>query len=206
MLIGLISLVLLAGLWLFNTLSEVGLEAFLTGKGGHVSTVKLKSQPVYRVKKKLDLLGMKVIRIISKQQPQEFLILEGISSKLVDKVFAKEADLAWTNLMANQFLRLREAGEGDSSPVSVEIQSLKTLQHGTVERNKSTLPYWQLEIRFKLSNEPNSRYYQAGVIRNADTQTSSTGQETLLIGYAQKEAFQKQLITDLMDKLTFEQN
>lgn len=108
--------------------------------------------------------------------------------------------------MANQFLKLREAGDGDSAPVSVEIQDLKTLQAGAIQQDKKQLPYWHLEIRFKLSNEPNSRYYQAGIIRNVVPPLHHAGQETLLIGYAQKEAFQKQLISDLMDKLIFEQN
>lgn len=208
LLIGALFVFLVSGYWIYATISEVGLEAFLSA-GNREGSVKLKSQPVYRVKKRLDLLGMKVIRVISKQQPQEFLIVEGVSSKLVDKVFAQKPDLAWANLMANQFLKLREAGEGGSS-VSVEIQDLKTLNAGSIRRDNRELPYWQMEIRFKLSNEPYSRYYQAGVVRDAVAGTGQTGThggtDTLLVGYAQKEAFQKNLIADLMSELTFERN
>ncbi len=198
-------------LWLYNTLSEVGLTALLPGQhAASQTTVRLKDQPVYHVKKKLDLLGMKVVRIVSSQQPQEFLVLDGVSAKLVDKVFAKQPDMGWTNLMANQFLKLREAGEGDAAPVSVEIQALKTTSAGTIVQGNRNLPYWQVEIRFKLSNEMDSRYYQAGVIRNANDQrvpTQSGEQpDTLVVGYAQKEAFQKPLMADLISNLRFEKN
>lgn len=206
LLAAILTALILGGVWLYGTLSEVGLTAFLPGHGGPETTVRLKAQAVYQVKKKLDLLDMKVIRVISKQQPQEFLILDGVSSGLVDKVFAKEPDLAWANLMANQFLKLREAGDGGGSPVSVEIQELRTLSAGKISHEGKKLPYWQMEIRFKLSNEPNSRYYQAGVIRNADGGLSGKGKDTLLVGYAQKEAFQKRLMADLMSQLTFERN
>lgn len=204
--VGLTALLLLVGLWLYGRVSEVGWNGLLAGHGDHVHTVRLKSQPVYRVKKKLDIMGMQVIRIVSRQQPQEFLVMDGISSAMVDKLFTQKPDLGWANLMANQFLKLREVGGGDSSPVSVEIQGLKTLQNGVIQQDNKQLPYWQLEIRFKLSNEPNSRYYQAGIVRNAESGVLPVGQEVLLIGYAQKEAFQKQLLSDLMDQLLFEQN
>ncbi|WP_373531194.1 hypothetical protein [Vampirovibrio sp.] len=198
---------ILGGFWLYSVLSEVGLNAFLPGGNGtHSTTVKLKPQAIYYVKKKLDLLDMRVIRVISKQQPQEFLIVDGVASGLVDKVFAKEPDLVWANLMANQLLRLREVGDGASSPVSIEIQDLKTLNAGFIQNNQHQLPYWQIEIRFKLSNEPNSRFYQAGVLRNADGSHSESGKDTLLVGYAQKEAFQKPLMNDLLNQLIFERN
>jgi hypothetical protein len=185
----------------------VGQQAFLPGGNvSHPATVKLKAQPVYHVKKKLDLLGMQVIRVVSKQQPQEFLIVDGVASGLVDKVFAKKPDLVWANLMANQLLRLREASEGSGSPVSIEIQELKTLNAGFIRNNEKKLPYWQVEIRFKLSNEPNSRFYQAGVLRNADGSHSKSTTDSLLVGYAQKEAFQKPLMSDLLSQLTFERN
>lgn len=193
------------GFWLYGILSEVGLSVFLPGGNGtHPTTVKLKPQAVYHVKKKLDLLDMQVIRIISKRQPQEFLIVNGVAKGLVDKVFAKAPDLVWANLMANQLLRLREASEGSSNPVSIEIQELKTLNTGFIQNHQKNLPYWQIEIRFKLSNEPNSRFYQAGVLRNADGSHSESGKDTLLVGYAQKEAFQNPLMSDLLNQLSFE--
>ncbi len=192
---------------LYGQLTEVGWQGFLPGGSKSASTIKLKAQPVYQVKKKLDLLDMQVIRVISKQQPQEFLILDGVSSGLVDKVFAKTVDLGWINLMANQFLRLREGGEGSGKPVSVEVQELRTLSQGDIEDGTGKLPYWHLEIRFKLSNEPNSRYYQAGIVRHANGQSlKASDKDTLLVGYAQKEAFQKALIADLMTQLSFERN
>ncbi len=192
---------------LYGQLTEVGWQAFLPGGPKSASTIKLKAQPVYQVKKKLDLLDMQVIRVISKRQPQEFLILDGVSSGLVDKVFAKTVDLGWINLMANQFLRLREGGEGGGKPVSIEVQELRTLSQGKIEDGNSVLPYWHLEIRFKLSNEPNSRYYQAGIVRHANGQSlKASDKDTLLVGYAQKEAFQKALIADLMTQLSFERN
>jgi hypothetical protein len=202
-----VTTLVLGGLWLYGVLSEVGLNAFLPGGNGrHSTTVKLRAQSVYHVKKKLDLLDMQVIRVISNQQPQEFLIVSGVANGLVDKVFAKEPDLVWANLMANQLLLLREASEGSSNPVSIEIQGLKTLNTGFIQNNQKNLPYWQIEIRFKLSNEPNSRFYQAGVLRNADGSQSESGKDTLLVGYAQKEAFQSPLMSDLLNQLTFERN
>jgi hypothetical protein len=199
----------LAAIGLYGQLTEVGWKGFLPGGSTTTSapTVKLKAQAVYQVKKKLDLLDMTVVRVISKQQPQEFLILDGVSSGLVDKVFAKKVDLGWINLVANQFLKLREGGEGSGNPVSIEVQELRTLSQGKIEDGNSGLPYWHLEIRFKLSNEPNSRYYQAGIVRHANGQSlKASDKDTLLVGYAQKEAFQKALIADLMTQLSFERN
>lgn len=194
---------------LFGHFSEVGFNGLLPGTGGKTaqSTLKLKDQTVYQIKKKLDFLDMQVIRVVSKQQPQEFLIVDGVSSGLVDRIFAQNLDLGWVNLMANQFLKLREGGEGSGPPVSIEVQQLKTLSRSQIQQGSNGLPYWHLEIRFKLSNESSSRFYQVGVVRHAKSPFSSpAGKDTLLVGYAQKEAFQKALLSDLMTHLRVERN
>jgi hypothetical protein len=199
------------GAWLYSVLSEVGMMGVLPGSrnGLHESQVHLQDQPVYRIKKKQELLGVNVIRIISKQQPEEFLVLDGVSRKLVDRIYGQKPDLVWANLMANQLVKLRQTGEGDASPVSVEVQGVKTLESSTMMHHKKQVPYWQLEVKFKLSNESEPRFYEAGVVRNIGEQpdASSPNQfDTLVVGYAQKEAFQKELVADLMDHLSFERN
>lgn len=201
------------GIRLYNVLSEVGFVGLIPGDKNaiHHLQVRLQDQPVYKIKKKQELLGVNVIRIISKQQPEEFLVLDGVSRKLVDRIYGQKPDLVWANLMANQLLKLRQAGEGDSLPVSVEVQGVKTLASGEIAYQKQHVPYWQLEVQFKLSNESESRFYEAGVVRNVReqgaTQAGPQGQlDTLVVGYAQKEAFQKELVADLMDHLSFERN
>ena len=193
---------------MYSVVSELGPAGLLPGK--HLSTnlpaVRLKEQPVYKVKKKQEVLGVQVVRIISKQQPEEFLVVDGVSRKLVDQVYGKKPDLVWANLMANQLMKLRQPGDGDASPISVEIQNVKTLHAGVIQKDKQALPYWQLEVRFKLSNESEPRYYEAGVVRNARVEEPRDGRDTLVVGYAQKEAFQKELVADLMNHLSFEQN
>ncbi|MCE3234692.1 MAG: hypothetical protein K0Q50_872 [Vampirovibrio sp.] len=206
---GLAALLAVGGLWVYSTVSELGPAGLIPGQHftSDVPSVRLKEQPVYKVKKKQEVLGVQVVRIISKQQPEEFLVVDGVSRKLVDQVYGKKPDLVWANLMANQLMKLRQPGDGgDTSPISVEIQNVKTLNAGVINKNKQALPYWQLEVRFKLSNEDAPRYYQAGVVRNARSEDQPDGRDTLVVGYAQKEAFQKELVADLMNHLSFEQN
>jgi hypothetical protein len=207
--------IIVGGFWLYNTLSEVGLTGLFKSGNTTASAAafRLKKQPVYQVKKKQDLLGINVVRIISRQQPEEFLVLDGISRRLVDKIYGRSVDLSWANLMANQLLRLRESGE-DASPVSVEIQKIRTLKPEMLPHQTRKLPYWQVEVQFKLSNESAPRYYEAGIIRNARTaepatdseSASASGKDTLVIGYAQKEAFQKDLVSDLLGSIEFDKN
>jgi hypothetical protein len=201
------------GVWLYSLISEVGLQGVLPGGNAKTADyhVHLKEQRVYKVKKKQQLLGINVIRIISRQQPEEFLVLDGVSRKLVDKMYGKKPDLVWANLMANQFLKLRQPGDGDTSPVSVEVQNIRTLSSGVIQQEDQKFPYWQLEVQFKLSNESEPRYYEAGVIRHVHDEMahSDEGEEaldTLVVGYAQREAFQKELLADLMNHLSFERN
>lgn len=200
--------VILIGVWIVSVISERGPQGLIPGGNGATAspTVRLTEQRIYKVKKKQEVLGMQVVRIISKQQPEEFLVVDGVSRKLVDQIYGKKPDLGWANLMANQLMKLRQAGDGETSPISVEIQNVKTLNAGIIKKNKQSLPYWQLEVRFKLSNESEPRYYQAGVVRNARSENKQDGQDTLVVGYAQKEAFQKDLVADLMNHLSFEQN
>jgi hypothetical protein len=182
----------------------MGLLPQTTVQGAH-DTVRLSEQPVYKIKKKQEVLGVNVLRIVSKRQPEEFLLLEGVSRPLVDRVYGKKPDLVWANLMANQLLKLRQSGDG-SSPVTVDVQGVKTLHSGVITQHKQVFPYWQLEVQFKLSNETAPRAYQAAVVRNIRPAQADSGKDTLLVGYAQKEAFQKELVADLMNQLRFEQN
>jgi hypothetical protein len=191
--------------WLYSVLSEVGLDGLLRHPATPVSKISLARQNVYQIKKKQEVLGINVLRIVSRQQPEEFLVLEGVSRGLVDKIYGKHPDLVWANMMANQLIKLRQAGE-DGSPVSVDVQGVKTLKSGTIQQKKKTYPYWQLEVQFKLSNESVPRAYDAAIIRNIQPEQTKSGKDTLLVGYAQKEAFQKELVADLMSNLRFEQN
>lgn len=203
LLVAALLLLLAGGGWLYATLSEVGLTGLMhqiLPKPSHAG-VQLKEQPVYRIKKSQELLGMSVARIISSRQPEEFLVVDGVSRKMVDSVYGKEVDLAWANLMANQFLKLREHGE-ESSPVSVDVQTVKTLKTGSIERDGRQLPYWQVEVRFKLSNEDQPRAYSAGVIRHGGRGDN----DTLIVGYAQKEAFEQALLADVLNHLDFQAN
>jgi len=200
-------LVLLIMGWIYSIVSEVGLPGLLAllphAAGSHSqSKLRLIDQPVYKVKRKQEVLGVSVLRIVSKQQPEEFLVLEGVPRPLVDKVYGKPPDLAWANVMAKQLLKLRQVGEG-SPDVSVDVQGVKTLNAGVIRQKKRQLPYWQLEVQFKLSNEQAPRAYQAAVVRNLDPTPKNKDEDTLVVGYAQKEAFQKELVADLMNHLRF---
>lgn len=187
--------------WLVSTVAEKGPMGLLPFQGGGAQgVVRLKTQPVYRIKRKQDVLGMQVVRIVSRQQPEEFLVLDGVSRDLVDSVYGKGADLGWANLMAAQFLKMRQGGE-EAGPLSIEVQEIRSIQSGTIERDGQTLPYWQLQVRFKLGNEPESRVYEAGVVRNVRGPEGS--QDTLVVSYAQKEAFDPKLLNNVLALLSF---
>lgn len=202
-------LLLWGGFRLYGTISEIGPAAFwhhLTGQGTHTgaNAIQLKPQPVYQVKKKQTLLGAHVTRIISRQQPEEFLVIQGLPAGMIDTVYGKPVDLAWANQMANQLLKLRETDEA-AAPVSVDIQSVRTVDHGHVsQHDQRQLPYWELEIQFKLSNESYPRLYQAGILRHAEPAHATKGHhDTLIVGYAQKDVFQAHLLPDLLRQLEF---
>lgn len=195
-------LLLVGGLKACLLLSEVGLEGVLPGRQApRQSQVLLTEQPVYKIKRKQEILGIHVTRIISRQQPEEFLVLEYVPAKLVGSVYGRGIDLAWANSIAGQLLRLRQSGE-DGPPASLEIQDVHTVGQGTLPNG---LPYWQIEIRFKLANESAPRYYQAVVVRNinADKVQETAKFETLVVGYAPKEAFDKALVSDLLHHVRF---
>jgi hypothetical protein len=199
-------LLVLGGFWLYSQLSEVGLMGMLphSASQDEQSAVRLAQQSVYRIKKKQSVLGVKVLRIISRQQPEEFLVLEGVPRPMVDRIYGKPPELSWARLMANQLLKLRESGE-ESSPISVDVQAVKTVKSGVITQQQKRLPYWQLEVKFQLSNEDTPRAYEAAVVRNIrPEEKAGSAKETLLVGYAQKEAFQQELVVDLMNNLRFE--
>ena len=204
-------LFLLGGAWFYSIVSEVGWMGLFpaSGKSSVHETVRLSAQPVYKIKKKQEVLGVNVLRIISKRQPEEFLVLDGVSRSMVDRVYGKQPDLVWANLMANQLLKLRQSGDG-SSPITVDVQGVKTLNSGLIKHHQKQYPYWQLEVQFKLSNESSPRAYQAAVVRHVQFSQADgapdNGKDTLVVGYAQKEAFQKDLLPDLMTHLQFDQN
>ena len=207
-LIGLIgmSLLLFAGWYLFQYVSETGFLGLLHPTKTNLSTISLKAQPVYTIKTKQQILGIEVIRIISKQQPEEFLVLNQVPRTLVDSMFGKQMNLAWANTVANQFVKLRQTSEDSSSPVSIDIQRVQTLKSGTLKKNGQQLPFWQIEICFKLSNEAAPRFYSVGIVRQIQSTEPNNKTEALVVEYAQKEAYQPELVTDLMDHLRFMQN
>lgn len=214
-----LSAILLAcgGFWLYNAVLERGPASLLTSLHPErsVSSVHLREQPVYRIKKRQELLGVRVYRIISRRQPEEFLVLEGLSRQAVDHVYGKPIDPFWANQMANQLLKLRGSGDATetSPPISVEIQNIRTLQAGHLPHAQRSVPYWQIEVKFKLSSEEQSRYYEAGIVRHVRDAISasraarpgdaSPGLDTLVVGYAPKDTFQKDLVIDLMNQLDF---
>lgn len=195
------SLLIFGGWHLFKMVSESGLPG-LFSSGRKPAVVQLKPQAVYEVKSKQQLLGVEVIRIISRRQPEEFLVLDRVPTALVNSMYGKKVNLSWANTVAGQFMKLRQTSEEQASPVSVDIQNVKTLEAGTIRQTNQELPYWQIEIQFKLSNENQPRFYNAGVIRQSNRDET----EALVVGYAQKEAYQPELVADLLDHLNFDQN
>lgn len=195
------SLLLFGGWHLFKTCSENGCFGLLSPSAER-SSVHLKPQSVYEVKNRQQVLGVNVIRIVSKSQPEEFLVLDRVPTPLVNSMYGKKVNLAWANTVADQFMKLRQSSEENQSPVSLDIQNVKTLESGTLQQNSEELPYWQVEIQFKLSNESQPRYYNAGVIRQSHRENGPT--EALVVGYAQKEAYQPELLADLLEHLNFE--
>lgn len=203
-LIILIVALLAGGIWLYNTVSELG-PGILPHPGQHRVDIRLLQQPVYQIRKKDQVLGVNAVRIVSKRQPQEFVVLSGVPRKMLDKVYGKPVDLGWANSIANQFLKMRQSTD-DGSPLSVEIQQIKTRNTGTIAWEGQQLPYWQVAIRFKLSNESEPRTYDVGVIRHLSQDGQAGGQENMMLTYAQNGAYEKALITDLLGKIQFQQN
>jgi hypothetical protein len=197
------SLLLFSGWHLFRLCSENGCFGLLSKPAEENMSVHLKPQSVYEVKNKQQVLGVNVIRIVSKRQPEEFLVLDRVPTALVNSMYGKKVNLAWANTVASQFMKLRQGAEETPSPVSVDIQDVKTLESGTLQQKNQELPYWQIEIQFKLSNEAQPRYYNAGVVRQTHRDNGPT--EALVVGYAQKEAYQPELVADLLEHLNFEQ-
>ncbi|HEY9746671.1 MAG TPA: hypothetical protein V6C99_10690, partial [Oculatellaceae cyanobacterium] len=131
--------------------------------------------------------------------------VDRVPSNMVDSMYGKPVNLAWANTVAGQFLKLRDPSGETTSGSSIEIQDIKTLKSGTVTRNNEKLPYWRIEVRFKVNNEPNSRYYKADVIRRP-VHPKERDTETLVVGYAQGEVHQPELLADLLDNLQFARN
>lgn len=195
------SLLLFGGWQLWKYVSENGWMSLFHPAQPQISTVHLKAQPLYQIKKKQELFGVEVIRIISTHQPEEFLVLDHVPKGLVDSIYQKPVNLVWANTVANQFTKLRQNSDEDT-PASVDIQDIKTLKSGILKQAGQELPYWQIEIRFKLSNEQVPRYYSAGVVRQLHLGTQPD-KESLVVGYAQKGAYQSELVADLLDNLHF---
>lgn len=195
-----------AGVYLYLRISEVGPGSLFGWKHIYKSSFRLADQPVYQVKKRQELMGVQVTRIISHRQPEEFLVVDGVSRRLVDRLYGTEPNLAWAGLMANQLLRLRQGGPDAGTPVSLEIQRVRTIGRGTIHQDHETFPYWQIEVKFRLSNESEPRYYNAGIVRDirGKQDIRNTHMETLLIGYAQRGAFQKDLLPDLLSHIHFD--
>jgi hypothetical protein len=215
--LGLVALLLLwGGVSLYQTVMEIGPEGTLSllwpKSQHHVPTVRLEKQPVYQVKKRQELLGVQVSRVISKQQPEEFLILDGLSPNVVNGVFGKNIDRFWANQMANHLVKLRSAETeassagssiGGSGNVKIEVQDVRTLKTGFIQQGKQQLPYWNIQIQFQLSNENQPRYYQASVVRYPKPNGKKDSNETVVVGYAAKGAFQQNLVADLLQHLEF---
>lgn len=200
------SLLIIVSWQAYKYVTEVGLPGLFKATESTISNVHLKEQPIYQVKRKEQLLGIQVIRIISTQQPEEFLVLDRVPKNLVDSFYGKPIDLSWANTIANQFVKLREGGSQDStSKISVDVQNVTTQKTRLLKRGNEKLPYWQVRVQFKLSNEQSPRYYSAGVIRKIG-HPQDQGSESLVVGYAQTEAYQPELVADLMGHLEFTQN
>jgi hypothetical protein len=218
-------IVLSGGLWVYDTLMERGPGGFwnvlFPGKEG--ASFHLKEQPVYSIKSRQDVLGVRVFRIISHYQPQEFLIIDGLSRHAIEQIYGKPVDSFWANQVANQLIKVRTgaAGVGDGvsdaattvkqAPISVEIQQIRAIGERHLVYARHILPYWQLEVKFKLSNESSPRYYQTGIIRigekpNAFDFFHPASKDTLVVGYAPRDAFQKDLLLDLLRHLDFSQD
>ncbi len=208
-----------SGFHLYGVYTEVGLDGLLAPLKGQPpnSVVHLKPQAVYRIKKKQDLLGVRVTRITSHQQPEEFLVLEGVPVPLIDSVYGKRTDLGWATLMANQFLKLR-ANDETRTPITVEIQHFRSKQHREMTVQHQKLPYWEFEVQFKLSNEPASRTYDVGVLRanvpvpaSTDIQSLDPGSkpandvhaDILVVAYAQSEVYTPTLLPEVFSLLNF---
>lgn len=220
-----VSLIFLnGGLWVYDTVMERGPGGFWTvffpGKEG--ASFHLKEQPVYSVKSRQDVLGVRVFRIISHYQPQEFLIIDGLSRHAIEQIYGKPVNSFWANQVANQLIKVRTGGAGlgdgvtdtgstaKQAPVSVEIQRIRTVGERHLVYARHSLPYWQLDVQLKLSNESSPRYYQAGLIRIGEKPSvfdffHPASKDTLVVGYAPRDAFQKDLLIDLLRHLDFSQ-
>jgi hypothetical protein len=206
---------------LWTSISELGPSAVLSGLNPFAAhepenVIHLREQPVYKVKKKQKLLGTEVVRIISRQQPQEFLVLSSVSSHLLDTIFGKPIDRFWANQMASQLARLRSTSGSADEPGSsthdptIDVQSVESEQvvpllvpESLGGERKQSRPYWQLRLRFQLSTETLPRYYQVGILRSQAhfKAATSSQKESILIAYAPQNTYQKSLILDLLKYL-----
>ena len=165
------------------------------------TVVHLATQPQFKVKRNSEVLGVNIMQIADKREPQDFLILNNVPAAMVEPMLGHTVDKRWATEVANQFLKKRDP-DSSTPPPTVEIQEIHATQQGTVEYEGKQLPYWQVQVQFKLGQEAESRSYEGGIIRNADG--NDKGADTVVVAYAQKGAFRKELLPELMQHLSFE--
>jgi hypothetical protein len=178
----------------------------LTWQASDTTDFHLRDDSLFEVKKKQKLFGMQVYRITSKQQPQEFLLVTGVSSSLLNQVFDKPIDRFWMNQIAQQLLRLRigtGANADDSSTAKepgIEVQSVIPEPSRNLIAQDKSYPYWQLKLKLQLSTETIPRYYQVGILRSiVINQSQQQGdKENILIAYAPENAFQSSNLLSLL--------
>src|SRR6478609_6093624 len=151
----------LSNLW--SEYLELGPQAFLnrfnplTWQNSDAVDIHLSDESVFVVKKKQKLFGMQVYRIISKQQPQEFLVITGVSSSLLNQVFDKPINRFWVNQIAQQLLHLRIGSDTTAEESSASNEPGIEVQSVTPERSRplafagNSYPYWQLKLKLQLS-------------------------------------------------------
>jgi|GEM_PF-6133196 len=168
----------------------------------------LRDDSVFAIKKKQKLLGMQVYRIISTQQPQEFLLITGVSSSLLNHVFDKPIDRFWVNQIAQQLLHLRIGSDAnaEASPATkepgIEVQSVTPEPSRMVTFADENYPYWHLKLKLQLSTESVPRYYQVGILRSVLQQASrGNDKETILVTYTPENTVQVSTMMSLLKQI-----
>ena len=202
----------LSNLW--TEYLELGPQAFLnrfnplTWQNSDGVDVHLSDDSIFVIKKKQKLFGMQVYRIISKQQPQEFLLITGVSSSLLNHVFDKPIDRFWVNQIAQQLLHLRIGTDPNTEDAAVpkepgiEVRSVTPEPSRNVVFADESYPYWHLKLKLQLSTETLPRYYQVGILRSVLPQASrGNDKETILVTYTPENTIQVSTMLSLLKQI-----
>lgn len=197
-------LTLYSGFFLWQTYSELGPKGLLAliPFQNKVESVQFPPSSEFQVKKQLTFLSATVTRVVSRYQAEEFLILDNLPPVFLEQLNQSTIPPGWINSVANQCLALRTAQTATATqekPLSITILSTSPVKNFPIMSQGKSLPYWQLDIVFRLSNEKLARSYRIGVSKK---KLGHSQNERVFVSYAPNGTYDQKLLIRLIEVVT----